>query len=169
MDMKKYCLLLITTTLFCGFLVSCGSKKKSREERVEEFRSELTAEDTAAMLKLCDDAMADLKAHKVDQVLANLYEYTDSTQEVKPLTEQTKKEYRNKFMLFPVLEYSRIYYSFQLEGCNDVKYEVVWATADKTGTNQDAKTAYMFNPVKVDGAWKLCVKTASDEIDMNMR
>lgn len=72
-------------------------------------------------------------------------------------------------MLFPVLEYSRIYYSFQLEGCNDVKYEVVWATADKTGTNQDAKTAYMFNPVKVDGSWKLCVKTASDEIDMNMR
>ena len=70
--MKKYCLLLITATLFCGFLVSCGSKKKSREERIEEFRSELTAEDTAAMLKLCDDAMADLKAHKVDQVLANL-------------------------------------------------------------------------------------------------
>lgn len=167
--MKKSFQIFVTAILVSTFVVSCGHNKKTREERVEEFRSQLSAEDTAVMLKLCDDAMADLKARNFNKVLENLYEYTDSTQEVKPLTDKTKKVYMNKFKLFPVLEFNRIYYSFQLEGCNDVKYEVVWAPADKTGTGQPAKTAYMFNPVKVDGSWKLCVKTASDEIDMEMR
>ena len=121
------------------------------------------------MLKLCDDAMANLKAKDYNKVLASLYEYTDSTQEVKPLTEETKRRYLNKFRLFPVLDYERVYYSFQLEGCNDVKYEVTFATAEQAGTAEPAKTGYMFNPVKVDGSWKLCVKTANDQIDMNMR
>ena len=76
------------------------------------------------MLKLCDTAMEQLKAKDYNQVLASLYEYTDSTQEIKPLSEKTRKRYLNKFKTFPVLEYTRIYYSFQLEGCNDVKYAV---------------------------------------------
>ena len=167
--MKKLILFSLSLILILSFGSCSGDKKKSREQQVEEFRMELSKEDTAQMLKLCDTAMEQLKAKDYNQVLASLYEYTDSTQEIKPLSEKTRKRYLNKFKTFPVLEYTRIYYSFQLEGCNDVKYEVVWATADKTGTNQDAKTAYMFNPVKVDGSWKLCVKTASDEIDMNMR
>ena len=49
--------------------------------------------------------------------------------------------------------------------CNDVKYEVVFATAEQTGTGEPAKTAFMFNPVKVDGTWKLCVKSVDDKID----
>lgn len=171
--MKKFCFLICA---ICGILAmnscsSCSNSKdgKSREERIEEFRSELTKEDTATMLKLCDDAMEQLKAKKYDQVLASLYEYTDSTQELKPLSKETANRYRRKFMFFPVLEYDRIYYSFQLEGCNDVKYEVTWATAEKAGTADPAKTAYMFNPVKINGEWKLCVKTADDEIDNTMR
>ena len=121
------------------------------------------------MLKLCDDAMEELKNKNYDKVLASLYEYTDSTQELKPLSKEVANKYRRKFMLFPVLDYHRTYYSFQLEGCNDVKYEVTRATADKAGTSDPAKTAYMFNPVKIDGEWKLCVKTADDEIDKTMR
>ena len=81
--MKKtilYSLLAILVFSLC----SCGEKKKTREQQVDEFRSELTEEDTAAMLKLCDDAMAQLKAKDYNAVLANLHEYTDSTQEVKP-------------------------------------------------------------------------------------
>jgi hypothetical protein len=50
-----------------------------------------------------------------------------------------------------------------------VKYEVVFATAEQAGTPEPAKTGYMFNPVKVDGEWKLCVKTLSDDIDMSNR
>jgi len=150
-------------------LVACNNKPKSREQRAEEFRSSLTTADTTQMLKLCDDAMESLKAKDYDKVLSALYEYTDSTQEVKPLSETTAKRYRRMFQMFPVLDYVRKYYSFQLEGCNDVKYEVTFATAEQAGTTEPAKTAYMFNPVKVDGTWKLCVKTASDEVDMEKR
>ena len=121
------------------------------------------------MLKLCDTAMEQLKAKDYNQVLASLYEYTDSTQEIKPLSEKTRKRYLNKFKTFPVLEHTRIYYSFQLEGCNDVKYAVTFATAEQAGTPEPAKTSYMFNPVKVDGTWKLCVKTPADQIDMTLR
>lgn len=44
------------------------------------------------MLKLCDTAMEQLKAKDYNHVLASLYEYTDSTQEIKPLSEKTRKD-----------------------------------------------------------------------------
>lgn len=161
------------TTLFLTLAVllaftSCSSRKQSRSEQVSEFREQLTQEDTTTMLKLCDDAMEALKAKNIDKVLASLCEYTDSTKEVKPLSNETAQRYRRQFTMFPVLSYERKYYSFQLEGCNDVKYEVVFATAEQAGTEEPAKTAYMFNPVKVDGQWVLCVKTADEEIDRTM-
>jgi hypothetical protein len=52
-----------------------------------------------------------------------------------------------------------------LEGCNDVKYEVTFATAEQAGTEEAPKTMFMFNPVRIDGEWKLCVKTPQDSID----
>lgn len=167
--MKKVFNILLAIALVTAF-ASCGSKKeKSRFQRVEEFRRELTTEDTTVMLKLADEAMEQLKNRDYDHVLATLYEYTDSTQEVKPISAATKKRYERRFKMFPVVKYQRKYYSFQLEGCNDVKYDVVFATAETAGTPTDAHTAYMFNPVKVDGEWKLCVKTPTDEIDPLMR
>lgn len=165
--MYKYFSYVIIATAIIG-ITSCKNKK-SREEQIKEFRSELTAADTTAMLKLCDDAMEQLKAHDIDNVLNSLYEYSDSTQEVKPLTAETAKRYRKLYTMFPVLDYVRKYYSFQLEGCNDVKYEVTFATAEQAGTKEPAKTGYMFNPVKVDGSWKLCVKTANEEFDLSKR
>lgn len=170
--MKKY-ILFAYTLLTLGFFASCSScsnkNEKPREERVAEFRSTLNHEDTTTMLKLCDDAMEQLKAGKIDQVLSNLYEYNDSTKEVKPLSKQTADRFRRRFRMFPVLDYNRQFFSFQLEGCNDVRYNVTFAKAEQTGTRQPAKTAYMFNPVKVDGTWKLCLKTQKDEIDPDMR
>ena len=141
--MKKITLFIVLVASIIG-MVSCKSKKESREQSIEEFRSELTKEDTAAMLHICDQAMNDLKAKKIE------------------------KRYRRLFTMFPVLEYERKYYSFQLEGCNDVKYDVVFATAEQAGTAEPAKTAYMFNPVRINGEWKLCVKTADDEFDKEM-
>ena len=146
--MKKY-ILFACTLLTLGFFASCSScsnkNEKPREERVAEF------------------------AGQVDRVLSSLYEYDDSTKEVKPLSKQTADRFRRRFHMFPVLDYSRQFFSFQLEGCNDVRYNVTWAKAEQTGTGEPAKTAYMFNPVKVDGTWKLCVKTQKDEIDPDMR
>lgn len=156
---------IITTCLF-----SCkGKKEKSAAEEIYEFRSQLTQEDSLAMIKLCDEAMELLKNRKYDQVLASLYEYDDSTKETKPLSEVTKKKYLETFESFPVLEYRRKYFSFMLEGCNDVKYEVVFATAEQAGTPEPPKTAYMWNPVKTDGNWKLCVKTEHDKVDNKFR
>ena len=146
-------------------VASCSKKPKTREERIEEFRSELTQEDSTVMLSLADNAMELLKAKQIDQVLGSLYEYTDSTQEVKPLSKSTAKRYERKFKMFPVLEYEREYFSFMLEGCNDVKYKVTFATAEQAGTSKPATTMFMFNPVKIDGEWKLCVKTPEDEFD----
>ena len=145
---------------------SCSNKKsQTREEQVEEFRSMLTASDTTQMLQLCDNAMELLKGKKIDEVIASLYEYNDSTKELLPLSETMKKNLQHRFKMFPVLNYERQYFSFMLEGCNDVKYEVTFVPADKTGTGEAAKTMFMFNPVLVDGEWKLCVKTPDKEVD----
>ena len=70
--MKKFNYLIIAVgILILGTTCSCSNKKKSREERVEEFRSMLTANDTTQMLKLCDNAMELLKGKKIDEVVAS--------------------------------------------------------------------------------------------------
>lgn len=149
---------------------SCGNKEKkdmSRQDMIEEFRSELTSEDTTQMLRLCDDLMEQLKGKNYSQVLGSLYLYDDSTREVTAIPDDIAKRYERKFKMFPVLEYKRQYYSFMLEGCNDVKYEVTFATAEQTG-DKPATTMFMFNPVKVDGEWKVCLKTPDNETDPDM-
>ena len=114
-------------------------------DKMEEFRSELNEQDTLTMLKLCDDCMNSLKAGKIDQVIASLYEYNDTTEEVTPLTPATEKSYRKMFKIFPVLDFERVSYSFQLEGCNDVKYKVKFAESDNVEETGEFKTMYMFN------------------------
>ena len=165
--MKKTLFLSLVAFLFVA--TSCTNRQKTREEQVEEFRSSLTTEDSTTVVRLCDDAMELLKAKKIDEVIAGLYEYDDSLKEVKPLSEQMARRLIRKFKMFPVLDYERQYFSFMLEGCNDVKYDVTFATAEQAGTEKPATTAYMFNPVKIGGEWKLCVKTAHDEFDTTKR
>jgi hypothetical protein len=161
--MKKFNYILMAVAVLM-LATACSKKAKTREERVEEFRSMLTTNDTTQMLQICDNAMEQLKGKKIDQVLASLYEYNDSTEELKPLSDKFKKRLEKRFKLYPVQEFKRQYYSFMLEGCNDVKYEVTFRTAEQTGGDA-AKIMFMFNPVKKDGEWKLCVKTPTDEID----
>lgn len=162
--MKKFNLFLIAVAVLM-LVAACKSKPKTREEAIEQFRSELTSEDTAAMLRICDDAMEQLKAKKIDVVLANLNEYDDSTKQISKLSDKMDKRLRRQFKMFPVLDYKRQYFSFMLEGCNDVKYSITFATAEQAGTKEAPVTMFMFNPVRVDGEWKLCVKTTKDEID----
>ena len=165
-----YTLILFTAALT---VASCKNQPKSadetRLEKIEQFRAQLVHDDTTIVLRLCDNAMELLMNKQYDEVLASLYEYTDSTQEVKPITPQTAKKYLRKFKMFPVMRYERKYYSFQLEGCNDVKYDVIFASGEAAGTSTPAIIGYMFNPVKVDGEWRLCVKTPTDFYDINMQ
>ena len=165
--MKKINYILLLIGAFCLLTVnSCKKKQLTRDEQIAEFRAQLTQADTTEMLKVCDTAMELLKGKKIDEVIETLYEYNDSTKEISPVSKEMKKRLQHKFKIFPVLEYERKYYSFMLEGCNDVKYEITFATAEQIGSVEPAKTAFMFNPVRVDGEWKLCVKTSTDEVDL---
>lgn len=150
--------LLLLFALFTTF--SCKNNKKSEDEMKKEFQATLTQEDTTAMLQLCDDCMELLKAGKIDDALASLNEYDDSLKSVSPLSEATTNRYKRIFSMFPVCSYVRAYYSFQLEGLNDVKYQVCFSKTDST-----MNTAYMFNPIKLDGKWYLTVKRADQGID----
>ncbi len=162
--MKKINYILIAVAALC-LVTACNKKKQTREEQIEEFRSMLTASDTTQMLQICDNAMELLKGKKIDEVIASLNEYNDSTRELLPLSDSMKKSLTRRFKLFPVLDYRREYYSFMLEGCNDVKYKVTFATSEQSGTGEAPTTMFMFNPVKVDGEWKLCVKAPEKEVD----
>jgi len=162
--MKKFNYVLVGVAVLT-LATACKNKApQTREEQIEEFRSMLTANDTTQMLQICDNAMELLKGKKIDEVIASLNEYNDSTEELSPLSDEMKKRLQNQFKRFPVLEYKRQYYSFMLQGCNDVKYEITFATAEQTG-DKPATTMLMFNPVKVGDEWKLCVKTADKQID----
>ena len=153
-------------------VVSCKNQPKSEEEtrseKIEQFRAQLESDDTTTVLRLCDHAMDMLMNKQYDEVISSLYEYTDSTKEVKPLSSETAAKYLRKFKMYPVMRYERKYFSFQLEGCNDVKYDVIFASGESAGTSSPAIIGYMFNPVKVDGEWRLCVKTPADGYDGEM-
>ena len=138
---------------------SCENKKEV--DLRTDFQKELTAEDTTAMLQVADSCMELLKAAKLDEVLNLLVEYDDSTKSISPISEDMRDNYLRKFNLFPVLEYTRNYFSFKEEGLNDVRYDVTFGP-EEAGS---PKTSYMFNPVKVDGKWYVSVKHSSQEID----
>lgn len=168
--MKKTALYFILPLGFFVFiLTSCNNQPKAptRDDAIEEFRTSLSAQDTTTMLNLCNAAMEQLQQGKVDDMLKNLYEFDDSTRQLSQLTDATMSRYKRQFQRFPVKEYELQYYSVMLEGCNDVKYKVTFATADQTG-GEPATTMYMFNPVKINGEWKLCVKTQHDEFDQEL-
>ncbi len=155
--------ILFPLLLACSLVFfSCG-KKQPRDERAE-FRSSLTKEDTTQMLALCDRCMETLKAGRTDEALAMLHLYDDSTRTVLPLSEQKQRELRRTFKLFPVVNYSLVYYTFTTQGLNDVKYSVEFFEKP-AGDPTPNSIGFMFNPVKVDGQWYLTVKEADQDID----
>lgn len=164
--MKNSFIFFIPIGLFVFFLSSCSNQPKvpTRDDAIEEFRTSLSAEDTTIMLNLCNIAMEQLKEGKIDDMLHSLYEYDDSTKQLTQLSENAMTRYKRQFQRFPVKEFDLQYYSVMLEGCNDVKYKVTFATPEQTG-GEPATTMFMFNPVKINGEWKLCVKTQNDEFD----
>ena len=112
--MKKFNYVLVTVAVIC-LATACKNKApQTREEQIEEFRSMLTASDTTQMLQICDNAMELLKGKKIDEVIASLNEYNDSTKELKPLSETMKRRLKRQFRLFPVHDYKRQYFAFML-------------------------------------------------------
>ncbi len=154
--MKKVFFSLLTIALVVFAACKGGQKSESMV-----FQEGLTAQDSTIMLQKCDSCMQFLSDGRIDDALAMLVEYDDSLQQVSPLSDETRASYMRKFTLFPVLKYELKYVSFMESGLNDAKYEVQFGP-DEAGA---PKTAYMFNPVKIDGIWYLSVKTANQSID----
>ena len=144
---------------------ACKDKVVVPPPPVNEFTTNLSDKDTLDMLKICDDCMELLKAGEIDAVVSNLYDYDDSLKTVTPISEDAARRFRRQIMIFPVHDYRRVSYKFFSEGLNDVKYEVIFAEQDKPEVNGEFKTYFMFNPVKVDGKWHLCVKQSDQRIN----
>lgn len=155
--MKKYLLPLMAIALV-AFAACTGTDKKTDSQ---EYQEGLTAQDSTIMLQKCDSCMQLLSEGRIEDALDMLVEYDDSLQQVSPLSDETRASYKRKFTLFPVIKYDLQYVSFMEAGLNDAKYEVQFGP-DEAGA---PKTAFMFNPVKVDGQWYLCVKTANQAFD----
>lgn len=162
--MRKYTFIAIS--LFCAVsFYSCKENKpQTRQDAIQEFRNGLTAEDSTTMLKLCNDCMELLKEGNIDEAINSMYVYDDSTASVSPVSEQLRNNLRHNFEVFPVLDYELEYFSFQLEGINDVKYKIQFAEGGSEETGQ-FYTGFMFNPVKVDGQWFLSVKRSDQKFD----
>ena len=160
LNMKKVLLPIMAVAMV--LFVACKGEHKSASQI---FQEGLTAQDSTTMLQKCDSCMQFLSEGRIDDALSMLVEYDDSLQQVSPLSDETRASYKRKFTLFPVLKYDLQYISFNTEGLNDAKYEVQFGP-DEAGA---PKTAYMFNPVKVDGQWYLCVKNANQAVDIMNR
>lgn len=159
--MKKFS--IIALAFISLVFVSC-KKEQTREEAISEFQSQLTAQDSTIMLEICNDCMDLLRDGKVEDALNSLYEYDDSTGVVSPLSKEMRNRLSRQFAIFPVLEYELDYFSFQLEGCNDVRYNVIFRDGGDEQTGEFV-TKFMFNPVKVDETWYLSVKRGDQLFD----
>jgi len=147
--------------LIYSFCTSCSQKKTQSNKTTEmEFSESLTSEDTTQMLQLADDCMELLKQQEIDKAIDMLQEYDDSLEQINPLSAETEKRLRRQFQVFPVLKYKREYFSFMEQGLNDVLYKIWFAEEDDPAQNGEPVIKFMFNPIKLDGEWHLCVKRA---------
>lgn len=127
---------------------------KTYEEASHEFISSLTHTDTVAVLKLSTDIMELLKNNKIDEALDSLYMIKDS--QLYKLDSNKKQSLRNRFKIFPVLNYKYENLSFASQGMNDIKYTIQFRI--DSVTNDSKSMVLMFNPVKVEGNWYITVK-----------
>lgn len=158
---KSVSIIILFLSLFA--FNACKEKVVIPPPPVNEFTAALSEQDTIAMLKLCDDCMELLKGGDVDAVVAMLHEYDDSLKTVSPISDESAASFRRQMQVFPVRGYKRASYKFFEEGLNDVKYEVTFAEGERDRTAP--KTFFMFNPVKVDGTWFLCVKQSDQRVN----
>lgn len=160
--MKK---LFYLTLAFSFMLLSMTACKKQTQSApasaAQQFQAGLTNNDTLTMLQLSDSCMNLLMQRDINAALTMLYEYDDSTHTVLPLSEESANAYRQKFTMFPVNIFDLTEFSFYSDGINDVRYEVTFGYDEN---NNRMKTAFMFNPVKINDTWFLTVKKPGQDI-----
>lgn len=171
--MKTKVLTLFAITISALTYMSCNSKNGGEQQNVEEqevsFTETLTSEDSTQMLKIADDCMKLLQERKYDEAIGMLYVYDDSTKVLESISSDMASSLRRRFKVFPVLKYERDYFTFMEQGANDVRYKVWFAEEEHPEINGEAVMNLMFNPVKVDGSWYLCLKDYGQKFNENKR
>ena len=150
---------IVFILLLSCLLFSCGRKEtkermKTYADAEKEFVSSLTKKDSIAILEMSQKCMDSLKAGNVEAALGMLY--VIKAGEVVRLTDENKEDFKKHFCTFPVVDYHLEYFSFSTQGCNDLKYKIEFARKGADGSAP--AMAFIFNPVKIDGTWYLCVK-----------
>ena len=126
---------------------SCGRKEtkermKTYADAEKEFVGSLTKTDSITVLEMSQKCMDSLKEGNIEAALG--------------ITNENAENLKKHFSTFPVVDYHLENFSFSTQGCNDLKYKIEFAKKDVDG---NAPTmAFMFNPVKIDGIWYLCIK-----------
>lgn len=151
------------TIVVGGLLMwSCGNSEKQQpktfENAEEEFTSTLTEADTTKVLALATEVLDSIKSGNVEWAVESLCE-VDSTGQVMPLAPDARERVARRFKTFPVVDYELDYYTFSVPMLNDLKYRTYFRERLEGETGGPAM-AVMFNPVKVDGQWYLCLKEA---------
>ena len=154
--MKKLFILLAALAV----LVSCGPKysgshgEKTQKDAEAEFVSSLTQAEKDAVLALADDFMGKLRAGRVDEALDMIYVLYNDVLYRK--SDAYNAQLVQRFKMFPVRSYERVYYAFSTEGNNDISYSYVFASSP--GSVGGETMRLMLNPVYVDGQWYLTFK-----------
>lgn len=151
----------IAAALAAALVAVCACKRGPEMTEAERFQSGLTAADTAQMLKLCDDCMSALKEGRAEDALKNVWA-ADSAGETAPLTQEQAQALRNTFRMFPVIDYKLAGFRFSTAGLNEVKYEIKFTEGEEGSAPNTI--AFMFNPVKSGGQWRLAVKQGDQKV-----
>ena len=142
----------------CGGSDGKKEQPKTFQEVEEEFASTLTASDTTQVFQIATQVMDSLKSGNVEWAVGNFFEMSDEGVP-SPLGDEARERMLNRFKKFPVVDYEMDYYSFSTPELNDLKYRTFFRERDSSG-NAPA-ISLMFNPVKKDDKWFLCIKEAS--------
>jgi hypothetical protein len=153
----------ITAAFLATTLAACSGHSQKEEEASiktyaeaeKEFTESLSHEDSIQVIGLSERCMHLLKCDSTDAALAMLYSVHQGS--MKPLEGDELAMQKSRFKRFPVKEYELEKFAFSTQGLNDVKYRVEFAPKDANG--YAPTISIMFNPVKLDGQWYLCLKS----------
>ena len=151
--MKKVIFFFLVFSIV-GFFSACKHQAKEKS-----FTDELTQQDSLEVLHLGDSCMSLLKERKFDEALDMIYYLQDSATVVSMNAEQRMILYK-LFKHHPVYEYELDYFNFSQRDLNDMKYRIQFFKLDGPDDHRPNTIGIMFNPVKVDGIWRLTMKSA---------
>lgn len=157
---KSLIYLIIIT--FC--LGSCNEQKKdtpkdntvkSWGEAKAEFTSTLSSSDTSNVKKIALQCMDLLKSDSIDQALELLY--TIDNGKLRKLSDKEKARLKQRFKIFPVIDYKFLGMSFATQGNNDIKFSSIFSIKGNS-QNTPKSLVLMFNPIKIENQWYLTMK-----------